>query len=280
MKNPHDQAVDLLEQVRNLANSPKVDGICDHLELLLAAYMDQQVDVDEIVGMPAGLSEKQHRIFCLLYKNLSKPVSNEAVMNALYHDDMDGGADPETVKVILCSMRKKLAGGRVRIDTVWGVGLKMVLSTEPDRSFFDGLKNTPRAGSYAEQFDFGAIEAKVFDMLFVAKGEAVQVDDLALAVYGDKKNRANCLWRTITRIREKTSHTPFILSNEFGVGYRLIYSAPVARERSTASAATPAKLEARKADARRRALEHRQKLKAETGLTYIPKRKPKESIAA
>lgn len=72
------------------------------------------------------LSVTEFELFYYLAKNLQKAVSREEILNVIW--DMDAEVETRVVDETIRKIRKKLktCDSRIRIDTVWGHGYKMV----------------------------------------------------------------------------------------------------------------------------------------------------------
>jgi DNA-binding response OmpR family regulator len=96
-----------------------------HLEHMLEALTTPPETCAEL-----PLPKSKQRIFSILRNNLGKVVSNEQLFAGLYWDRPDkcDRINPEITKVFVCHTRAAIAAAclPLRIDTVWGVGYKMV----------------------------------------------------------------------------------------------------------------------------------------------------------
>lgn len=75
---------------------------------------------------PYKFTRHQSIIADILYKNLGKVVPYGFIMNGLYFDRPDDPPGIQVLKVRICHMRKKFQSSPYDIETVWGVGFRMV----------------------------------------------------------------------------------------------------------------------------------------------------------
>jgi len=74
-------------------------------------------------GVPLELTPNEFALLAFLIENQDRAVSREELLNKLWGYDtvVETRAADDTVK----RLRKKLAGGRTSIDTVWGFGFRL-----------------------------------------------------------------------------------------------------------------------------------------------------------
>lgn len=76
------------------------------------------------------LPPMQWQILGILRRREGALITYEAMIDALWGDDPDGGPDDATgrLRVHICNLRKALAGGDRRIVTLWKTGVRLVPS--------------------------------------------------------------------------------------------------------------------------------------------------------
>lgn len=85
-------------------------------------------------GRLVRLTPSQFRIASCIVAARGKTVSADAIMEALYGDDPDGGPEEKTIDVHLCKIRKALPALGIAIETVWGRGYRAVVVAAPAQS--------------------------------------------------------------------------------------------------------------------------------------------------
>lgn len=105
------------------ANKPQAEKISASLECQFMAYAIPEVDVEW--QLKFGLTKLESRMAERLHASFGKSVNRDAVMNACYFDTMDQ-PHPRILDIFVCRMRKKLAGSPFKIETVRGVGWRMI----------------------------------------------------------------------------------------------------------------------------------------------------------
>lgn len=88
-----------------------------------ASGVDLLVDGDDWVGR-FGFTATEDRIFDILHRNLGRTVCYDRIMNAMWFDRPEHYA--KTLQVFVCRMRKKLSGSEFQIETLFGIGLKLI----------------------------------------------------------------------------------------------------------------------------------------------------------
>jgi DNA-binding response OmpR family regulator len=118
-----------LDIIRQKANSPHVDRLCDEIEVLCGSHM--ATESAEIPGV--RLSGCQQRMFDLLLSRVGRVVSAESLLDAV---SFDKETPPElrTIVVMTCFLRKKLeqANAPYWIETVWGRGFRLIPERLPE----------------------------------------------------------------------------------------------------------------------------------------------------
>ena len=79
-----------------------------------------------IAEQPVTLRAKEFDLLAYLMQHPGLALSREQLLNAVWGYDYYG--DTRTVDVHVAHIRDKLAGSRVSVETVWGVGYKLVTS--------------------------------------------------------------------------------------------------------------------------------------------------------
>lgn len=89
-------------------------------------------DVDETDVRVLKLTPTQRTLYLMLRKNTGKCVSREGLMVAIYGGSPDDEPEMKIIDVFVCKLREKMRrfGSPYAIETVWGVGYRMV-NTKP-----------------------------------------------------------------------------------------------------------------------------------------------------
>ncbi len=93
---------------------------------------DIQIDLDKreviVAGQPATLRAKEFDLLAAFAKHPGVVMDRERLLNTVWGYDYLG--DTRTIDVHVTWLRDKISGSQqVRIQTVWGVGYKMVVTT-------------------------------------------------------------------------------------------------------------------------------------------------------
>lgn len=73
-----------------------------------------------------GLTVREARLFLILQRAPGMQVGKEALLTRLYADQIDDAPDIKIVEAFVSKIRKKLEGTGWRIETIWGVGYKLI----------------------------------------------------------------------------------------------------------------------------------------------------------
>ena len=112
----------LLNEIRFLANHPKIEKCSDQIEVLCRAYMDNE----HSEGLAIGLTPGQAPIFDLLLKRRGQVVRRDSLMDVSHPGDTE--TQPKIVDVQMSHIRERLIGTGYEIETIWGVGYRMKLA--------------------------------------------------------------------------------------------------------------------------------------------------------
>ena len=69
-----------------------------------------------------------------LVARIGQCVAKAALMDALYFDRAHEEPDPKIVDILVCKIRKKIAGSGYLIETVWGQGYRAKFDALPPQS--------------------------------------------------------------------------------------------------------------------------------------------------
>ena len=83
-------------------------------------------------GQPLGLRSKEFDLLATFLQYEGLVMDRERLIQLVWGHDFYG--DTRTIDVHVAWLREKLAGGRVQIQTVWGIGYKLVVTEDADRS--------------------------------------------------------------------------------------------------------------------------------------------------
>ena len=78
-----------------------------------------------VTGQPVGLRTKEFDLLLVLVENRGLALSRDKLLQLAWGYDFAG--QTRTVDVHVAHLRDKLAGSNVEIETVWGVGYKLVV---------------------------------------------------------------------------------------------------------------------------------------------------------
>ncbi|MBP7690298.1 MAG: response regulator transcription factor, partial [Anaerolineales bacterium] len=79
-----------------------------------------------VAGSPAALRTKEFDLLLALAENRGVVLSREKLLDIVWGYDFLG--QTRTIDVHVAHLRKRLAGGRVRIETITGIGYKLVVT--------------------------------------------------------------------------------------------------------------------------------------------------------
>lgn len=97
---------------------------------------DIQIDLDRrevtVAGSPITLRAKEFDLLSAFVKQLGVVLDRERLLNTVWGYDYVG--DTRTIDVHVTWLRDKISGSaNARIQTIWGVGYKMVVSTDGEK---------------------------------------------------------------------------------------------------------------------------------------------------
>ena len=123
MQTAHDQVEALLDRLRGRVQDPVVKKLSEQISLLCRGYMEPCADL-----LPAvKLSPNERKLFALFYARLGRAVTRGALLDAAsYHHGWDCEPQPKVIDVYICHLRRKLKGSGFAVETVWGLGYRMV----------------------------------------------------------------------------------------------------------------------------------------------------------
>jgi DNA-binding response OmpR family regulator len=82
-----------------------------------------------VAGKPVTLRAKEFDLLTAFMRYQGHVLDRERLLSLVWGQDFYG--DTRTIDVHVAWLREKLAGARARVQTVWGVGYKLVLDEEP-----------------------------------------------------------------------------------------------------------------------------------------------------
>lgn len=94
-------------------------------EELAYVKADDALDLLPLVSA-LRLTPTEAQIFLALQRSPGRQAGKEAIHNRLYSARPGEAPELKTVDVLICTLRKKLEGTSWSIETVWGVGYKLV----------------------------------------------------------------------------------------------------------------------------------------------------------
>jgi len=83
-------------------------------------------------GQPLALRSKEFDLLATFLQHEGLVMDRERLIQLVWGHDFYG--DTRTIDVHVAWLREKLAGSRVHIQTVWGIGYKLVVTEDADRS--------------------------------------------------------------------------------------------------------------------------------------------------
>lgn len=121
-----------VDDIRSRTTDQRIHTALDKLEVFAeATWPDEESDPAASAGRwsGCGFSVLQCRIADRLNQRPGQGVSHEALYNFCYFDRSPSDMpDTEIIKVEICKMRKKLAGTKYAIETVWGAGYRLMVN--------------------------------------------------------------------------------------------------------------------------------------------------------
>jgi hypothetical protein len=119
MPSSQEEVEGLLAQIRGRA--PGVAGLTDQISVLCRAALAPP--------MPGpwdghGLTRLETRLMRCLYEHRDRIVAKSAAMDALYFDRPHEEPGIKIVDILVCKIRRKIAGSDYAIETVWGQGYR------------------------------------------------------------------------------------------------------------------------------------------------------------
>ncbi len=76
-------------------------------------------------GKSVRCTRRQILLFTLLLRRIGMVLTHETLWEHLYGDDPNGGAEKNTMKVLMFQLRGRLNTIGLRVVTIWGVGVKL-----------------------------------------------------------------------------------------------------------------------------------------------------------
>lgn len=198
------------ELVARNIRSVKIDEATDDIETLTKAYMDhgESHDWDGLRMTP-----KERAIAEYLRARMGKTVSRDAIMNALYFDDPNGGPDIKIIDVFMCKLRRKLIGSGFRIETDHVIGYRM---TEGEAA--------PRSPAGLLPFESGIVLGErqfiIAALLKASLGNPVEYAELFAAGFDYRHAQSH-----IQHLRDKFAGR-YVIEAVRGVGWRMKYATP------------------------------------------------------
>ena len=98
------------------------EGLREELAYVKA---DNALDLMPLVST-LGLTITEAQIFLVLQRSPGRQAGKEAIHNRLYSARPEDAPELKIVDVLVCKLRKKLEGTSWSIETIWGVGYKLV----------------------------------------------------------------------------------------------------------------------------------------------------------
>jgi DNA-binding response OmpR family regulator len=115
-----DEVEKLLGEIR--AAAPGVTRLTDQISVLCRAQLAPVAD-DPWAG--CGLTRLEARLMRCLHDHIGRIVPKTVAMDALYFDRPHDEPGIKIVDILVCKIRRKIAGGAHGIETVWGRGYRL-----------------------------------------------------------------------------------------------------------------------------------------------------------
>lgn len=140
--NAHEEVERLLSQIRSRIQDPVVERASDQISVLCRGYMEPAKDLG---WFRHGLTPAEGRLADLLLSRKGKCCSRSALMDVVYLG-CDDEPDAKMIDVLVLRIRRKLAGTRHRIETIWGEGymMKDCAPGEETRTTYQTMRHHPR----------------------------------------------------------------------------------------------------------------------------------------
>jgi Transcriptional regulatory protein, C terminal len=130
MLSAHQEVEALLDQIRARAGDAATLRLTDQLSVLCRSYMTPASDAR---WERLGLTRLEARLMAALVDRIGQCVGKGALMGALYFDRA-AEPDPKIVDIMVCKIRKKIAGSGFVIETVWGQGYRAKFDAPPQEN--------------------------------------------------------------------------------------------------------------------------------------------------
>jgi DNA-binding response OmpR family regulator len=82
-----------------------------------------------VAGNAVQLRAKEFDLLAAFMRHQGVVLDRERLLSLVWGQDFYG--DTRTIDVHVAWLREKLSGAKARVQTVWGVGYKLVLDEEP-----------------------------------------------------------------------------------------------------------------------------------------------------
>ena len=119
MPSAHQEVEALLDAIRACASDVAVLRVTDQISVLCRGYMTPCADAQ---WERLGLTRMESRLMAARVARIGRCVAKAALIDALYFDRAQEEPDPKIVDILVCKIRKKIAGSGYVIETVWGQG--------------------------------------------------------------------------------------------------------------------------------------------------------------
>jgi two-component system response regulator TctD len=101
------------------------------LEELVGHIADPQREADLLAGVPGALTGRERQLLCMMLRRPGVVFRKEAIMLGLYGHTDDETPEIKIIDVFVHKVRRKIAGGPVEIETVWGEGYRAFRKAAP-----------------------------------------------------------------------------------------------------------------------------------------------------
>lgn len=98
----------------------EVQLLRNQLEILLATC-----DEPQKIALDMGMTPTEQQIFILLHRRLGSTVSKESMMEWLYSHRLEA-PEGKIVDVFICKMRRKMVNVPWHIETIFGIGYRLL----------------------------------------------------------------------------------------------------------------------------------------------------------
>jgi len=113
------------DTIRSGIDVSSVEDLTERIEILTGSDPKRQIDVMR----EFGFTSRQARIWLIIASAHGAEITKDALILRLEADRDDDDISDSNLKVQICHMRKKIEGSRYEIETMWGIGYRIVVKS-------------------------------------------------------------------------------------------------------------------------------------------------------